>query len=57
MPDDDLEDLAAFQRRMDAMPARRLELIRACRDRGRTWPAIAAALSMTVQGARKAARA
>lgn len=55
MTDDDLEDLAAFRKRMLAMPKRQAELIAVARGNGRTWPQIAAALGMTVHGAIKAA--
>ncbi|MCC4906955.1 hypothetical protein [Microbacterium sp. cx-59] len=54
-PDDTLETLSAFQARMDAMPARRAELIAAARAAGHSWPKIGAALGMSHQGAMKAA--
>lgn len=53
--DDTLDTLRAFQARMDAMPARRAELIAAARAAGHSWPKIGAALGMTHQGAMKAA--
>lgn len=53
--DDTLETLTAFQARMDAMPARRAELIAAARAKGHSWPAIGRALGMSHQGAMKAA--
>ncbi len=56
MPDDALDTLAAFRRRMLAMPARLGELIRSARAEGYTWQSIAEALEMTVQGARKVAQ-
>ncbi|GAA3009175.1 hypothetical protein [Microbacterium aurantiacum] len=55
-PDETLETLRAFQARMDAMPARRAELIAAARAAGHSWPKIGAALGMTHQGAMKAAQ-
>lgn len=55
MADDDLEDLAAFRKRMLGMPQRQAELIATCRANGRTWPQIAEVLGMTVHGAIKAA--
>lgn len=55
--DETLETLTAFQKRMDAMPARRAELIGEARAAGHSWPAIARAINMTHPGAMKAARA
>lgn len=55
--DDTLETLAAFQQRMDSMPARRAELIAAARAAGHSWPKIGAALGMSHVGAMKAAKA
>jgi hypothetical protein len=57
MADDTLETLAAFQRRMDAMPARRAELIAEARAAGKSWPEIGKAMNMSHPGAMKAARA
>lgn len=54
--DDTLETLRAFQARMDAMPARRAELIEEARKAGHSWPTIAKALGMTHPGAMKAAK-
>jgi len=56
MADDTLETLTAFQRRMNAMPARRAELIEEARKAGHSWPTIAKALGMTHPGAMKAAQ-
>jgi hypothetical protein len=53
--DETLETLAAFQARMNAMPARRAELIAEARDAGHSWPAIGRALGMSHVGAMKAA--
>ena len=54
--DDSLETLAAFQARMNNMPARRAELIAEARAAGHSWPKIAEALGMTHPGAMKAAK-
>jgi DNA-directed RNA polymerase specialized sigma24 family protein len=56
MADDTLETLRAFQQRMDAMPARRAELIRLARAAGHSWREVGEAVSMTHVGAMKAAR-
>jgi hypothetical protein len=56
MTKDPLDTLAAFQARMDAMPARRAELIADARAAGYSWPKIAAAMGMTHPGAMKAAK-
>lgn len=56
MADDTLDTLRAFQARMDAMPARRAELIAEARDAGHSWPKIGEALGMSHQGAMKAAK-
>lgn len=55
-PDDTLEALAAFQQQMNAMPARRAELIAAARAAGHSWPKIGFAIGMTHVGAMKAAK-
>lgn len=54
--DDTLETLAAFQARMDKMPARRAELIREARAAGHSWREIGATLGMSHVGAMKASR-
>lgn len=56
MTDDSLETLRAFQIRMDAMPARRAELIREARAAGHSWRVIGAALGISHVAAMKAAR-
>lgn len=50
------DTLGAFQARMNAMPARRSELIREARAAGHSWRAIGAALGMSHVAAMKAAR-
>lgn len=57
MTDSTLETLHAFQERMNAMPARRAQLIEEARQAGHSWPKIAEALGMTHPGAMKAAKA
>ena len=57
MVDDTLETLTAFQQRMDAMPARRAELIAAARAAGHSWAQIGNALGMTHAGAMYVANA
>lgn len=52
---DKIEPLRAFQARMDAMPARRAELIAEARAAGHTWAQIGEALGMSHAGAIKAA--
>lgn len=54
--DDTLKTLSAFQARMNAMPARRAELIAEARAAGHSWPKIGAALGMSHAGAMKAAK-
>ena len=55
--DNTLDTLAAFQERMNNMPARRAELIEDARKAGHSWPVIATAMGMTHPGAMKAAKA
>jgi hypothetical protein len=55
--DDSIETLQAFQARMNAMPARRAQLMREARAAGHTWREIGAAVGMSHVGAMKAARA
>lgn len=54
--DDTIEALKAFQARMDAMPARRAELMRQAHAAGHSWREIGAAVGMSHTGAMKAAR-
>lgn len=54
--DDTLSALTAFQADMDAMPARRAELIAEARTAGHSWPAIGTAMGMSHVGAMKAAK-
>lgn len=57
MPDDDsLQELAAFQARMNAMPARRAQLVREARTAGHSWRTIGQAMGMSHVAAMKAAR-
>jgi hypothetical protein len=56
MSEDTLATLVAFNKRMEAMPARRAELIRAAHDAGHSWREIGAAIGMTHPGVMKAAQ-
>lgn len=53
--DETLDNLTAFQERMNAMPKRRAELIAEARAAGHSWPTIGRALGMSHVGAMKAA--
>lgn len=51
-----LEELAALQARIEALPNQRAKLINDCRAEHHTWREIAETLGMTEHGAIKAAK-